>query len=486
MPRHGYPHLTTCLLGGPTSRLEELEEEDEQLPTAFSEDALAAEWVKRHGDNWRYIAQWGQWYNWQGDVWQKDERQQPFELARTVCRDAQAWPGCADLKKSDLLRLSSARTANAALQFVKSDRTVAAIPDQWDQQLMYLGVPGGVIDLVTGQMVEPDKLQYITKRTAVAPKHGIPTQWLTFLERVCDYDKSLVSYLQRFAGYCLTGDTSEHAFAFLYGTGANGKTTFVQTLLGIMGEYSMTASMETFSESHSERHSTEIARLRGARLVITEETSTGSRWNEGRIKRLTGGGRIAARFMRQDDFEFEPRFKLLIAGNHKPSLRADEAMKRRVHLIPFIVTIPEAERDRELGDKLKSEWPQIFAWMLDGCAEWRRIGLSATARIKEASAAYIESNDTLGAWLEDRTEPMANGEITDGKMLYNDFARWCEEQGETVWKRRGWSDAMIDRGLKDARKRINGTLTRGFHGVKLRLASASQQQASDYSKEYDK
>ena len=465
---------------------DEHDDDDAPLPAAFSEDAIAVEWVKRHGEDWRYVAQWGQWYKWAGDVWQQDHKQEPIDLARHVCREAITWPGASDLKKADLLRLSSARTANSVLQFVKADRAIAATTEQWDKELMYLCVPGGVIDLVSGKLIEPERTQYVTKRTAVAPDHGTPHQWLEFLERVCDYDKTLVSYLQRFAGYCLTGETSEHAFAFLYGTGANGKTTFVQTLLGIMGEYAVTASMETFAESPGERHSTEIARLRGARLVATEETSTGSRWNEGRIKRLTGGGKIAARFMRQDDFEFEPRFKLLIAGNHKPSLRADEAMKRRVHLIPFIVTIPEAERDRELASKLKAEWPQIFAWMLDGCAEWQRTGLSATDRIKEASAAYIESNDTLGAWLEERTEPLPNGDISDGKTLYKDFAGWCEAQGETVWKRRGWSDAMIDRGFKDARKRINGTLTRGFYGVKLRLEPASHSQANDYHQEYDR
>src|SRR3972149_1278522 len=159
--------------------------------------------------------------------------------------------------------------------------------------------------------------------------------------------------------------------AFLYGTGANGKTTLVQTILGIMGDYAITAPIETFAESKNERHSTELARLRGARLVATEETSTGSRWNESRIKTLTGGNRISAHFMRQDDFEFQPEFKLLIAGNHKPQMRAvDEAIKRRMHIVPFTITIPEEDRIKGFGDTLKSEWPQILAWIIQGCAAW--------------------------------------------------------------------------------------------------------------------
>ena len=452
------------------------EEEDLPLPAAFSEDAIAEEWAKRHSEDWRYVAQWGAWYKWRGDIWSQDHSSEYFQLSREITREARSWPGCDALTKSDQLRLSSARTAAAALSFVKADRRIAAPADCWDTQLLYLGVPGGLIDLVTGQSIAPDRSQYITKRTAVAPKSGNPQLWLEFLRRATADDQELINYLQRFAGYSLTGETNEHAFAFLYGTGANGKTTFVQVLLGVMGDYGLTTGMETFAESKMERHSTEIARLRGARLVATEETATGARWNEGRIKRLTGGGRIAARFMRQDDFEFEPHFKLLIAGNHKPALRADEAMKRRVHLIPFTVTIPEAERDKDLQAKLRHEWPHILGWMLDGCAAWRSQGLAPTERIKEATMQYVQSHDTLGDWLGDRAEMTGNGELFEGKVLFTDFIKWCDAQGEKPWSRRAWSDSMIDKGFLEGRNMHY----RGFFGVKLRL-SASLPQIVDWN-----
>lgn len=452
-----------------------IEDEEEPLPAAFSEDALAVVWVKRHAKNWRYITPWGAWYRWMGDRWQHDKTQEAFELARNVTREALMWPDCT---KAIANRVNSARTAGAMLQFVKADRAVAASTDQWDTHQMLLGVPGGVLDLQSCKLIEPERDHYITKLTSVAPAQGRPERWVSFLDMVTGGNSDIISYLQRFAGYCLTGSTQEHALAFLYGTGANGKTTFVQTLLGILKEYAITAPIETFAESKNERHPTELARMRGARMVVTEETNTGAKWNESRIKTLTGGNRISAHFMRQDDFEFQPEFKLLIAGNHKPNMRTvDEAMKRRMHIVPFTITIPEEDRIAGFADTLISEWPQIMQWALDGCAAWRDFGLAAPEVVREATEKYLQSNDTLGAWLEECCE--RNGE-SDGKTLYNNFCDWCQNQGETVWTRRGWSDAMIDRGFELFRRKMGGVITRGFKGVKTRL-SASPQVSNKFS-----
>ena len=441
------------------------DEEDAPLPAQFSEDNLARHWVMRHGKNWRYVAAWGAWYEWCGDHWKKEPTLKTYELARNITREAIQWDG---IKPNERLRVNSGKTASAMLQFVKADRKIAATAEQWDTNPMLLGVPGGVLDLNICKLIEADPTQHITKRAAVAPADGEPTKWLKFLEIVTDGNKDITQYLQRFAGYCLTGSTTEHALAFLYGTGANGKTTFVQTLLGILGDYAITAPIETFAETKGDRHSTEIARLRGARLVATEEVGTASRWNESRIKQLTGGNRIAAHFMRQDDFEFEPQFKLLIAGNHKPQMRSvDEAMKRRMHIVPFTVTIPEEERDRNLQAALHAEYPQILKWAIEGCYAWRNGGLGAPEVIRNATETYLKSNDTLGAWLEDHCE--LDG-WDDGKKLYNDFALWCEDQGETVWKRRGWSDAMLNRGFENAKK----FGIRGFAGLQLRSSASTE------------
>jgi len=181
---------------------------------------------------------------------------------------------------------------------------------------------------------------YSTKCAAATPKGECP-QWKAFLARVTGGDEDLQAYLQRVTGYCLTGITTEHVLFFLYGTGANGKSVFVDTLLGIWGDYAVIAPMETFMETNGTRHPTELAHLYGARLAVAHETEAGRCWAEAKIKSLTGGDKITARYMRGDFFDFTPKFKLMIVGNHKPSLPSvDEAIRRRFHLVHFTVTIP--------------------------------------------------------------------------------------------------------------------------------------------------
>ena len=241
-------------------------------------------------------------------------------------------------------------------------------------------MPDAIMDLKTGRHRASSPGDYCTKQTTVSAGGECPL-WDAFLKRVTNDDAELAAFLQRICGYCLTGSTKEHALFFLHGTGANGKSVFIDTVAGILGDYHRTAPIETFTASPTDRHPTDIASLRGARLVTAVETEEGRRWDESKIKALTGGDMIAARFMRQDFFEYRPQFKLVIAGNHKPGLRSvDEAIRRRFHLIPFNVTIPEGERDLELAEKLRAEWPGILAWMIEGCLDWQRQGPCATSR----------------------------------------------------------------------------------------------------------
>jgi putative DNA primase/helicase len=175
---------------------------------------------------------------------------------------------------------------------------------------------------------------------------------------------------------------------FGYGTGANGKSVFLSTFSGVLGDYARAASFDTFLASRGDRHPTDIAFLQGARLVSAAETPESRRWAEGKIKALTGGDQVAARFMRQDFFQFVPQFKLFITGNCKPSLRTvDEAIRRRFHLIPFAITIPAPERDKHLGEKLRGEWPGILSWMLVGCLEWQQEGLNPPAVVTDRPLA---------------------------------------------------------------------------------------------------
>jgi putative DNA primase/helicase len=263
-----------------------------------------------------------------------------------VCREAAA--EC--VKPSIAAAIASAKTVAAVERLARSDRCIAATVDQWDSDPWLLNTPVGALDLRRGDSCRRRPQGYFTKSTAVGPR-GECSLWRTFLERITDGNEELERFLQRMAGYCLTGSTREHALFFLYGTGANGKSVLLNTLSGILGDYARSAPIETFTASNVERHPTDLASLRGARLVMAVETEEGRRWAESRIKVLTGGDKIAARFMREDFFEFIPQFKLIIAGNHKPGLRSvDEAIRRRFHLVPFTVTIPEEERDETLTE----------------------------------------------------------------------------------------------------------------------------------------
>jgi putative DNA primase/helicase len=320
-----------------------------------------------------------------------------------------------------------------------------------------------------------DPKDYMTKMTSISPNAECPIPiWLAFLDRVTAEDKELQAYLQRVSGYCLTGITREHAMFFLYGTGGNGKGVFVNVLASILGDYHCAAPIETFTESNTDKHPTELARLQGARLVTSTETEANRNWAEARIKMLTGGDPVSARFMRQDFFDYIPQFKLMIMGNHKPGLRSvDEAIRRRLHLIPFTVTIPHEERDTELGNKLIAEYPGILAWMIQGCREWKIIGLAPPEAVKEATANYLESEDKMKLWIDDCCN-LGPNYWTENRLLFRCYKEWCEASGERVLSMRKFSDDLDAAGFKRAKRSSQGG--RGFLGLTIYRDEAGQQQ----------
>jgi putative DNA primase/helicase len=330
-------------------------------------------------------------------------------------------------------------------------------------------------DLRTGQDRPHRREDYNTKITAVAADERVPIPlWSQFLDRVTAQDKELQAYLQRMAGYCMTGVTTEHVLFFLYGTGANGKGVFLNTLHGIWGSYAAVASMETFIETRYEQHSTDLAMLDGARLVIAQEVEKGKAWSEAKINRLTGGDPITARYMRQDFFTYKPKFKLIIAGNHKPSLRSvNEAVRRRFHLVPFTVTIPPAERDKGLFEKLKPEWPGIFNWALQGCLEWQKIGLAPPKVVSEASEAYFAEEDLITTWIG---ECCAVDEIYSASSgeLYQSWKKWAEDAGEHPGSNKAFSNSLEERGYKRKHTR-DGSM---FYGIALTPPEMTEEEAA--------
>jgi putative DNA primase/helicase len=301
---------------------------------------------------------------------------------------------------------------------------------------------------------------------AVAPPGTLHPLWTAFLDRVTAGDAELQQFLQRYIGYCCTGITREHKFVFAHGTGANGKGTFINTIAGILGDYATIADMATFIASSTERHPADLAKLNGARLVVAQETKQGRRWDEAKIKTLTGGDKITARFMRMDFFDFTPTFKLFVAGNHKPRLGAvDEAMQRRLLLPPFTVQIPKAERDTDLQRKLEAEWPAILRWAIDGCLAWQRIGLAPPDSVRAATDAYFEEQDTIGEWLEDCTDDAGVFAFTKISDLFSSWNAFCEGRNLKPGSSMALSEALVDRGYI---KKRDGTGQRGFAGLSLK------------------
>lgn len=481
MRRRGceYPEIEAALLTMNSNRLEEPKPEEaikriaksvcrykpRNVPRGleapdFSDDSIAARFTRLHADELRYVDGWGRWLEWDGTRWVLDATKDVVDRAREICRVASA--ECAS--PSIATRVASAATVSAVERLARADRRHAATIDQWDSDPWLLNTPGGIVDLHTGKIQPHRPDAFCRKMTAVAPG-GRCLQWHGFLKRVTAGDRKLQAFLRRIIGYCLTADTREHALFFLYGTGANGKSVFLSTVSGIMNDYCKSAPIETFVASRSERHPTDLAGLHGARLVTVTETEDGRRWDESKIKSITGGDRMSARFMRQDYFEFTPVLKLVIAGNHKPGLRSvDEAIRRRLHLIPFTVTIPPAERDLFLSQKLRAEWGGILSWAVRGCLEWQRWGLDPPASVREATRAYLEAEDALAQWIEARCVRRPNA-VATVEELFGNWKDWAKSAEEFVGSQKRFSQDLADRGFEH--HRVSGG-KRGFKGIEIR------------------
>ena len=458
--------VAAFLTHGPRLQMHDAAGDDEPVASSDesvwgTEDALALAFTRRYHRDWRYVAAWGCWLVWDGHRWRTEDTLAATDLTRGVCRHAAVH---ADNPKI-AAKLATSGTVGGVERLARADRRHAATTAEWDADHWLLNTPGGVVDLKTGRQRPHDRADRMTKITTATP-NGVCPIWRQFLAEVTGGDADLQAYLQRMAGYTLTGSTQEHALFFLYGTGANGKSVFVNTLATILGDYAANAPMDTFMETRTDRHPTDMAGLRGARFVAAIETEQGRRWAESKVKNLTGGDKISARFMRQDFFEFFPQFKLVVAGNHKPAIRnIDEAMKRRLHLIPFTITVPPERRDKLLQQKLLGERDGILAWAVQGCLNWQRLGrLDPPQQVLEATEEYFEAEDALGRWLDERCVREANAKSLSAE-LFNDWKQWADAAGEFIGSQKRFSDLLITRGVEKWR---NPSGLRGFRGIGLK------------------
>ena len=439
------------------------------LPVMYSEMALTWRVVKQHRLNLRYMPEQGKFLFWDSTRWRFDDRGLVPSEIRKICSAASAEA----LKKIDdkrsaeraATRLASGRTVREVISLLKPVQELVLSAAEADQNPWQLNTPTGTVDLKTGMLKKNDPDDLICKITSVGPVDTDCISWIRFLKQATYDDNQLIAYLQRLCGYALTGLASEQMLAFVWGPGGNGKGVFQNTIMKILGEYATNAGSEVFMSSRMERHPTELAGLQGARLVVASEIDESSRWNESRVKSLTGGDPIRARFMRQDFFTFIPQFTLMIFGNHKPQLRnIDDAIRRRMHLVPFTHK-PEIV-DTGLEDRLKEEWPGILSWMIKGCLEWQWQGLLPPPVVLDATEEYFQQEDKIGNWIEECCV-VNQEEFTTTSELFNSWSGWCQNNNEYTGSKNRFAKRLVERGFSRGQDAGRSTRTRGFFGISV-------------------
>ena len=423
-----------------------------------TEDGIALYFAEKN-PNFRWVQAWGKWLKWDGKVWLNDEKLEVYGTIRKLIRNTTD----SSSKIARTLRKSS--TVASVEKLARCDERLIATSDQWDTDIFLLNTENGIVDLLNNKELIHDPLKYMTRMTACSVGDECPL-WLNFLSEVTDGDQDLIDFLQRVIGYSLTGSVREHALFFFYGTGRNGKGVFLNTIVALLADYAGVASIEALMETKGDRHPTELASLMGKRLVIAQEVDEGVKWAEAKIKTLTGGDPITARYMRQDFFTFDPQFKLLIAGNHKPAFRSiDEALRSRLHLIPFTVTIPKEKRDPDLQDKLRDEWPGILRWAIDGAREYQLKGLQPPKAVTKATDEYFEDQDILRQWIADCCE-VGKGYWETPTILFNSWKAYAKAANVDSGDSKAFKDNLEKAGYKQGNSRGRGG--RFYDGIKIK------------------
>lgn len=418
--------------------------------------------IARHGPDLRYVPVWDRWLVWNDTRWVEDKKSlRVAALAKSTVRDmyAEAKDAAGDYREElskHAKRSESARGRSSMIECARSEPGVALKTEELNGDPWALNVENGTIDLRTGKLHAHRREDLITKLVPIT--YDIEARcdrWEAFLSRILNGNHELIAFLQRALGYSLTGLTTEQCLFFLYGSGSNGKSTFLELLRDLLGDYSTQADFTTFLERKGDGPRNDIARLYGARAVTSSEVGEGKRLNESLVKTLTGGDVVAARYLYTETFEFQPAFKLWLAANHRPIIRGtDFAIWRRIRLIPFTVQIPAEEQDRGLKDALRAELPGILAWAVAGCLLWQRNGLGTPLEVSAATDQYRRESDTLGAFLEDCCE-LGETHAEPASELYAAYKKWASEGGEYELPQTRFGRELEERGFS-AEKRGRG------------------------------
>jgi len=419
--------------------------------------------IANHGEDVRYCYPWGKWLVWTGARWERDDAGKVHRLAKETVRRIYSEAAAAedkDLRKAlanHATRSEAEAKIRAMLELVKSE--VPASPDELDADPWLLNTPNGTVDLRTGELRPQRREDLITKMAGAEyiSDAEAPT-WGAFLERVLPSEE-LRAFVHRSAGYSATGDTSEQCLFINYGTGANGKSTFQEALGETLGDYATRTPTEMLLTKRGGGVPNDVARLKGARFVSASETEEGRRLAESLIKDLTGQDTISARFMRAEWFDFKPTHKLWLSTNHKPEIRGtDNAIWRRIRLLPWGVTIPKGEQDRKLSEKLHIERAGILAWIVSGSHQWYREGLRAPDEVRRATAEYRAAMDVLAAFIGEECVVYPGANAPAGTLYYR-YKGWCDGTGEKPTSQRRFGEQLKERGF--GRQRISSGPNKG-------------------------
>ena len=426
-----------------------------------------------HGRNLKFCYPWEKWLAWDGRRYRIDDTGEVDRRAKAAVQSIYGEAAAAQDKKqrealaNHALKSESEGKRKAMIASARSEPDIPILPEHLDRDPWLLNVLNGSLDLRTGELRPHNRLDLITKLAQVVydAKAECPTWW-KFLERIFAKNFDLILFLQKAVGYALTGITWEQCLFFLYGLGANGKSTLLEIIQTLLGDYATRTSTETFLAKKGNSIPNDIAALRGARFVAAVEVESGRRLAEVLVKEMTGGDRISARFIRAEWFEFKPEFKIFFAANHKPVIRGtDWAIWRRIHLIPFKVQIPKLEQDKELPANLKKELPGILNWAIEGCLQWQHEGMTPPQAVQEATREYREEMDIVGDFLAECciVDPGASVAARD---IYGAYTTWATDNGEKrPLSQRAFGMSLTERGFE--RKAGTGNISMWW-GIRLK------------------
>lgn len=407
--------------------------------------------IAASGDELRFCADLGGWHVWTGTNWARDERQRARECVKAIARklaDDSAKKLDQDLFRA-AKRAASSLGTSSILAVMQSDPRIVFAPNDANRDPWLLNARNGTVDLRTGELRPHDRRDLITRCAAAAYVPGAPApRFDAFLAEV-QPDPEVRAYLRRVFGYSACGVVREHVLVVLWGPGANGKSVLAEIIMHALGDYAKPAPPSLIVEQHHAHHPTDIASCLGSRLVVVHETRRGASFDASKVKQLTGGDRLEARFMRQDFFTFTPSHTLVMLSNYRPEADAtDAALWRRINLVPFAYVVPEDRRDPALAETIKrEEIDGALAWIVGGCVDWQARGLAPPTLVLAQTESYRAAEDTIAAFLAERCVAIEGARVKAG-ALYEAFASWCKATGARVASGRDFAAEIIGRGYE--------------------------------------